>query len=167
MAFLDFLLGKGEQQQQIPRFTPEQQTIFSQLLGGGAPAIPQGLEFLQSILSQAPEAMRQFEAPALRQFEEEILPTIAERFTGQLGAGSARSSAFGQQLGQAGASLQERLSAQRGTQSTQALQQLMQILGMGLTPQFDTLLRPSQPGFLQEAGQGALQMLPSLLMGVL
>ena len=164
MAFLDFLFGKGEQLQQVPRFTEQQQTALSQLLQGAQQGLPGGLNFLQSILGQTPEAMKQFEAPAMRQFEEEILPSIAERFTGQLGEGAQRSSAFGQQLGQAGAGLSERLGAQRAGLGSQALQQLMQILGTGLTPQFETLFRPRQPGFLEEGTRGALQNLPLLML---
>ncbi len=163
--FLNFLFGKGEQLQQVPRFTEQQQDIFSQLQQGAAGAIPQGFEQLLSMLTQDPQAAKQFEAPAMRQFEEQILPTIAERFTGLLGEGAQRSSAFGQQLGQAGAGLAERLQAQRGGRQQNALTQLMQLMQTGLTPQFDTLLRERQPGLLETGVKGAAKMAPSLLYG--
>lgn len=157
--------GVPERLQQVPRFTEPQQDIFSQLQQGAAGALPAGFEQLLSILTQDPEAARQFEAPALRQFEEQILPTIAERFTGLLGEGAQRSSAFGQQLGQAGAGLAEKLQAQRGERGGQALQQLMQLLGTGLTPQFESIFRPRQPGLVETGAQGLAQILPSLFLG--
>ena len=161
----DLILGKPERLQQVPRFTEPQQDIFSQLQQRGGEALPAAFDQLISILTQDPQAAKQFEAPALRQFEEQILPTIAERFTGALGEGSQRSSAFGQQLGQAGAGLAERLQAQRGARGGQALQQFMQLLGIGLTPQHDTLLRPRQPGLFETGAKGAAEFLPSLIAG--
>ena len=163
--FLNFLFGKGEELQQVPRFTQPQQDIFSQLQQGVSGAIPQGFEQLLSILGGSPEAARQFEAPAMRQFEEQILPTIAERFTGLLGEGAQRSSAFGQQLGQAGAGLAETLQAERGGRQQNALTQLMQLMQTGLTPQFQTLLRQRQPGLLETGAKGAATAVPSLLYG--
>lgn len=74
------------------------------------PLYQQGSGYLQSILSQDPEMMKQFEAPAMRQFNEEIVPGIAERFSG---AGARSSSAFNQAMGQAGSGLAERIAAMR------------------------------------------------------
>lgn len=162
MAFLDFIFGKKEKKEQIPRFTPEQEQILNLLLSQGGGLAPQGFEFLSSILGQSPEAFGKFEAPIKRQFEEEILPSIAERFTGALGEGGGRSSAFGQQLGKAGERLSETLAAQRAQITPQALNQLMGLLGTGLTPRFETLVRPRQPGFLETGAQGFLQNLPAL-----
>lgn len=149
MAFLDFLLGKREKTQEFQRYSPEQEQVLNMLLGGAQQQIPSGLEFLSSILSQSPEAMQAFEAPALRQFQEQILPMIAEKFTGKFGEGSSRSSAFGQQLGQAGASLAERLQAQRAGLGFDALSQLQGLLGTGLSPRKETALRPATSGALQ------------------
>lgn len=163
--FMNFLFGKGEQLQQVPRFTQPQQDIFSQLQQGAGEALPAGFEQLLAMLTQDPQAAQQFEAPAMRQFEEQILPTIAERFTGVLGEGAQRSSAFGQQLGQAGAGLAESLQAQRGGRQQNALTQLMQLMQTGLTPQFQTLLRQRQPGLLETGAKGAIKAAPSLLYG--
>ncbi len=162
MAFLDFIFGKEEKKEQIPRFSPEQEQILNLLLSQGGNLLPQGIDFLSSILSQSPEAMQRFEAPIKRQFEEEILPTIAERFTGTLGTGSGRSSAFGQQLGKAGERLSEKIASQRSQLAPQALNQLMGLLGTGLSPRFETLIRPRQPGFLESGVRGALQNIPAL-----
>ena len=169
MAFLDFLLGKGERTQQFQKFTQPQQQSLDQLLGGAQQGIDPMIQYLMQILSQDPQMMKQFEAPMMRQFQEETLPSIAERFTGSLGEGSERSSAFGQQLGQAGAGLQEKLGAQRANLGSDAIQRLMSMLGTGLTPRFETAYQPRQPGLLEGAGRGALgglgQLGISSLMG--
>lgn len=163
--FMDFLFGKGEQLQQVPRFTEPQQDIFSQLQQGAQGAIPAGFEQLLSMLTQDPEAAKQFEAPAMRQFHQEIIPSIAQKFASQFGEGSRSSSGFRQALGAAGAGLAQDLQAQRGERQQNALTQLMQLMQTGLTPQFQTLLRQRQPGLLETGAKGAIKAAPSLLYG--
>ena len=165
MAFLDFLMGSKPTEsklEQVQRFTPEQQQVLNQILGQASGMMPSGMGFLESILGQSPEAMQQFQAPARRAFEEQTIPSIAERFSSKFGMGGQRSSAFPQILGQAGAGLEEALSAQRAGLGFQGLGQLQQLLGMGLTPQFETGIRPGKEGtsgllgsLLQAAGQAA------------
>lgn len=152
MGFLDFLFGKGEKTQQFQKYTPQQQQLFNQLSSGAGQQLPQAFQYLQNILSQDPEAMKAFEAPARRAFEEQTLPTIAERFSSM---GAQKSSAFGQQLGQEGAALEENLAAQRGGMQAQALNQLLGLLGTGLTPQFENVLRPGTSGLLGGLGKAA------------
>lgn len=101
------------------------------------PLYQQGQQYLSGILSQSPEAMQQFEAPAMRQFNEEIVPGIAERFSGM---GARNSSAFQQAMGQAGTGLAERLAAMRANLGMQATQQG---LGYALTP-FQQALQQQQ-----------------------
>jgi len=64
-------------------------------------------QYDQSLLGQGPEAFNKFAAPYLQQFEEQMLPQIAERFAGQ---GALSSSGFGQALGGASAGLQSQLA---------------------------------------------------------
>ncbi len=164
MAFLDFLLGKKEKTKQFQTFTPQQQGILNQLLSLGSQSLPQQSQYFESLLQPGSEAEGAFAAPAQRQFQEEIIPSIAERFTGQFGTGSSRSSAFGQQLGQAGAGLAERLAAMRAQLAGQGAAGLQGLLSTGLSPQFSTAFRPAAPGFLGSllsgvapaAGQAAL-----------
>lgn len=157
MAFLDFLLGKKEKTQQFERYTPQQTQILDMLGGGAQQQLPEVFQFLSQILGQSPEALQAFERPAMRQFEQQVLPSIAERFTGQFGAGSQRSSGFGQQLGQAGAGLTENLAAQRAGLSMGAIEQLKSLLAPALGQRTDTVFRPAQggalPGLLSLAGQ--------------
>ncbi len=162
---LKMIVGSPEQLQQVPRFTQPQQDIFSELQQGAGGAIPEVFQQIMSMLTQDPEAAKQFEAPAMRQFHEEIVPTIAQRFTSQFGTGSKSSSGFRQALGAAGAGLEERLSKQRGERGGQAINQLLQLIQGSLTPQHDTLLRPRQPGLLETGAKGAIKAAPSLLYG--
>lgn len=98
---------------------PQQASAFQQLLaslsqqGGNIsqnPLYQAGQAHIQKILGGGTEA---FEAPLMRQFQEQIIPGLAERFSGA-GAGAQSSSAFQQALGGAGADLAERLGALRG-----------------------------------------------------
>ena len=141
---------------------PQQQTILNQLLGsmqGQQGNISQnrtfqsGENYLQKILGGDTSA---FEAPLQRQFQEQIIPGLAERFSGA-GAGAQSSSAFQQALGSAGADLAERLGSLRGQLQMQAAPQalsyaqqpvsnLQNLLGMN-TQAF----APKQRSFGQEA----------------
>ena len=159
MALLDFLFGREPKMRQLPAISPEQQELLSDLIGQIRGPLTEGISGLQQILAGEPEAFEAFEKPAMRQFEEQIVPGIAERFTG-MGTGAQRSSAFAQALGKAGESLSERLAAQRGAMQQQAMGQLSQLLGLGLRqPTFGYQMQPGTPGFL-----GALA--PALGTGV-
>lgn len=154
------MFGKDEKTEQFQRFTPQQQGLQSQLQGGVGAQLPQAFEYLQQILSGDPAMISKFEAPARRAFEEQTLPSIAERFTGM---GAQKSSAFGQQLGQAGAGLEESLSAQRAGLQGNALSQLQGLLGGAMTPSFENVVRPGTQGFVGGAAQSFSQILPLLL----
>jgi len=160
MAFLDFLFGKGEKTKEFQRFTPEQESYMGDVLRRMRGVMPAGFEYLQSILSQEPEMMARFERPAMRAFEEEILPSIAERFTGMFGPGAQRSSAFGQSLGQAGQRLAEALSAQRAGLGMQALGGLQALGAPGLTQMREQMYMPRRPGFLESMAPSLGYTLP-------
>jgi len=143
-SFLDGRRGKGGQVEEMQRFTPEQQAALDQLLQQGMAAIEPGA----------------LETRARRQFEEETIPSIAERFTAM--GGGQLSSAFPAALGRAGAGLEESLAALR-------TQMGLQQVGMGLQPRFEPTYFQRQPGFA-EAGITALapqvlKLLPLLLGG--
>ena len=90
------LTGFNSKTEQLPRFTPEQQSAMQQLLQLG-------------LQSYNPEAN---EKRARTQFQSQTIPSIAERFT-SMGSGSQGSSAFQGALGQAGSGLEEALAALR------------------------------------------------------
>lgn len=157
MAFLDFMFGRGAKTKTKPIYTPEQESLLNQLLGGLQQQVPQGLQNLQNILGGDQASMDAFQAPARRDFAQKTLPTIAERFTGLFGEGSQRSSAFGQALGTAGRELEENLSATRMGMQGDAFSQLLSLLGPATAPRKFQYQRPRQPGFLESMGAGAAQ----------
>ena len=111
-----------------------------------SPLYQQGSSFIQSLLSGSPGATQAFTAPAMREFEEQIVPMLAERFSGW-GAGAQGSSAFSQALGSAGAGLSERLASLRGQLGLQGAQ-----LGLGYAQQpTSNLLGFSQLGLGTQA----------------
>jgi len=144
----EMLFGKAGEMRAFPTMSPQQQALFSQLLSGLGGPLGSGLENLQQILSGSPEAFKAFEAPMMRQFNEQIIPGIAERFSGA-GAGAQSSSAFQNALGQAGTGLSERLASMKAGLQQNALGQLSSLLGMGTqTPTFQWQQMPGSEGAL-------------------
>jgi len=151
MGLQEMLFGKQGEYKALPTMAPEQQQLLTQLLGGLRGPTQAGLGNLMGLLSGDTSA---YEAPAMRQFQENIIPMISERFTG-MGAGAQQSSAFKQALGQAGAGLAENLAMQRGQLQQQGLSQLGSLLGMGLDAQpFQWQALPGTEGFLGPLMQG-------------
>jgi hypothetical protein len=120
MSLRSFFFGRKPKQQQISNFSPEQSGLLQRLLGQinpesfqlqQNPLYQQGQSYLQNLLSGSPEAFKAFEDPFKQQYQEEIVPQLAERFTGLNGQNS---SAFRQALGESGKDLTTRLAALRG-----------------------------------------------------
>lgn len=154
MGLFDTLFGTPGRIEALPSMTGEQSQLLAQLLGGLGGPLQSGLGNIQDLLTGGPGAFEAFEAPAMRQFEEQIVPRIAERFAGGLGGGGLggqQSSAFAQTLGQAGAGLTERLAGQRAGLQSQALGQLSSLLGLGMGAQpFQYQQIPGQEGGLSK-----------------
>ncbi len=89
--------------------------------------------------------MKAFSDPARTSFEQNTLPSIAERFSSM---NAQNSSAFGQQLGAAGANLEENLAGQRANLQSGAMNQLMNMFNTGMTQQNETIHSPATGGFL-------------------
>lgn len=153
------LTSKKPGLKKVPTMSQGQQGLQNQILqllqgqlGQGGP-FSQAQGYLQNLLSGSPQSTSAFEAPAMRQFNEQIIPGLAERFSG-LGAGSQSSSAFQQALGQAGAGLSENLQALRSGLQGGAAQQLLglpsQFLGAGFQSPF---------AYMQTQGGGRLSNL--------
>ena len=165
MAFMDFLFGKEEKTKTKPIYNPQQEQLLNTALGGLQQQLPLGLQNLRNILGGDEETFESFFAPARRNFEQKTLPSIAERFTGMLGEGSQRSSAFGQQLGEAGKSLEEDIFSQRIGMQQDALMQLLQLMSPALAQREYEYTTPRQAGFLENLGVGAAQGLGGFLGG--
>ena len=140
--------GSPGQFQQVGTLNDQQMQLLQGLLPGLMEAQGSGLGWINDILSGDEEAFSKFEAPFKRQFEQETVPGIAERFAG-LGTGGAQSSsAMDQTMGQAGRELSESLAALRGNLQQNALGQLQGLLGRGMQPTFQTMYQqPTQGAF--------------------
>ncbi len=155
MAWYDSLAGAPARTEQLQRFNPQQQNALSQLLSQGL----QGIQPQNSGAGFEPIAKQ-----ARTQFQEQTVPGLAERFT-SMGNGALSSPAFASQLGQAGAGLEQGLAAQQAQYGLQQQGLSQNLLGLGLTPQFENIYQQRQPGFLESAGGSALQALLMYLSG--
>lgn len=108
-AGAQFLGNKKDKVTQYPTLSPEQQAFQDKILG-----------MLGGQLGE--ENFETFAAPYRREFEEQTIPGIAERFGG---LGALSSSGFQQSLGQAGAGLNEKLAALQQSLKQQKFQQLL------------------------------------------
>src|SRR5678816_3229357 len=131
----EFLLGSPARTEQVQRYTPQQ-------TGG----INQSLNMALQGLQNPTAGFQPIEQQAREQFRQQTIPSIAERFTSM---GAQRSSAFPQLLSQAGAGLESNLAGMKSQYGLQNKSQLMQLLGLGLTPQFDTVQHGETGGLIQ------------------
>lgn len=147
---------------QVPTQSAQQQDVLKNLLsmfgsgGLGSQGANQGLQYLLNLISGSPESYQALEAPALRQFQEEVLPGISERLTA-MGVGGGRSGGASKVFGQAGERLTENLAAQRAQMQGSAVQQLLSTFlggsGLGLQQQPFAYLQKPQ-GFLNALAGG-------------
>lgn len=104
--------------------------IIDQIKGGGGmdinqqPGYQQGQEYLMSMFND-PEFFKAFEAPLMRQFEEEIAPGVANRFASQGTGGSLGSTGFRNQMSREAGNLSTNIAALRGGMQMQAVPQLL------------------------------------------
>jgi hypothetical protein len=121
----EFLLGKGDQFEKLATGTKEQKRLHNQILqqamgmsqnandrlssdlANSGEGYGQAQDYYKSLLQPGNEAFERFSQPYMNQFNEQILPGIAERFAG---SGGLSSSGFAQAVGGAGAGLQSQLA---------------------------------------------------------
>ena len=156
---VSFFKSKPERVERVSRLrSGQQEDLFSQqlqaALGPGAGgASGDAADYFRSLLSG--EGAEEFEAPLMRQFQEDIMPGIAEQFAG-MGAGGLSSGGFAQEAGRAGTDLAERLGAIRAGLRGQGAAGLSGLVQNALSPQDELLFRPRQPGLLESfAGSAA------------
>jgi len=158
----NFFTGRRGGFEQQSLLDPQQQALRSQMMGGLGQAQGQGLDYINQILSNDPEAFAEFEAPMMRQFQQDIVPGIAERFAGMGTHGAQSSSAQNIAFGQAGKELSESLAAMRAGLKQNALGNLQGMMGTAMQPTMDTMYRQPSGGFfggLAGLGQGAGNMM--------
>ncbi|HTJ49059.1 MAG TPA: hypothetical protein VL443_06350 [Cyclobacteriaceae bacterium] len=138
---------KGGFKQTPNKFSPQQQSVLNLLL-------QQGQQGLQNPLA----GFGDVENYAKQQFQSNIVPGIAERFTAMGGSDTRGSSDFAGSLGSAGAGLASELAALRQQYGTQNQQNALQLLQLGLEPQFENYYESGDPGIgpqLLSSGVGA------------
>lgn len=133
-----------------------------------------GSSYLQNLLNGGPNAMAEFNAPYMQQFQQQIIPGLSERFAGMgTGAGALGSSAFNQTLSQAGSGLQSTLAALRQQIMGQAAQQGLQYAQQPYSNLFNALnvrsheniYKPPTEGPGQGLLKGAAGAATGFLMG--
>lgn len=145
------MMGGSTHEKNISMLTPEQQAMFSTILGGLGPQYMQGMQqFMQPQSQEDLEATFQktYVQPALQAMEQQIAPAIQQRFAD---AGAGSSSALNQALGQAASDLSTSMGSQFGQfQQNQQLQQLQALQGFSpmLTNQTFSPLIQQQSGIL-------------------
>lgn len=150
--FNAFMYGEPGRMEEYNRFTPSQQSAMSTLLGQGM----QGLQNTSLDFQPIADLAR-------KQFREETIPGLAERFTA-LGGGQ-RSSAFGQQLGKAGSDLESQLAALGSQYNLQKFGALTNLSRLGLEPQLERAYFPGQPGFAQAFSQNIAPGMAPMIEG--
>jgi len=88
------------------------------------PQYQQGNEWLMSMFND-PEFFNKFEAPMMRQFEEEIVPGVANRFASMGSGGAMGSTGFRNQMARESGNMATNLAAMRGNMQQNAIPQMM------------------------------------------
>jgi hypothetical protein len=174
MGFFDFLFGSKDKVKQLPTMNYQQQKGLSQFFKKPitkSPGFQQGQDYLSQLLSGAFQPNYEtFDQPYLQNFEEQIVPGLAERFAGMgTGAGGLNSSAFTNSIAQAGRGLQSDLASMRENLKFQNQGQMLQGAGqqlqyaqqpysnllaaIGQRP-FENTYQPGSTGLLGGAFQG-------------
>ncbi len=110
-SFSDWLFGSPDKLEKVPTGTKQQLGLHNDVISNAKELSQGGYQnaqnYYDSLFQPGNQAYENFSAPYMNQFQEQILPQIAERFAG---AGALSSSGFGQALGGAGAGLQAKLA---------------------------------------------------------
>lgn len=139
-------MGIGKDIEQQFMLGEEQIPLYNQLLAAtqrrGAGGIFGDLsDYYRSILGNDEEYYHQFEAPEMRRFKEDIIPSLAEQFAG-MGSGGLSSSGFRNAAARAGVDLSERLAAMRANLRQGAASGLFSIGQQGLGNYYENLYQP-------------------------
>jgi hypothetical protein len=148
----DTLWGEPPKVEGANRFSPFQQNALNFLAQGGL----RGLT--QTPFNFAPMANQQLE-----NFYTNTVPSLAERFTAM--GGGQRSSAFQGALANAGRFLGNDLAAQQGQYNLQQQGNLLNLLNLGLTPQYEQFVNPGTTGVIPGGAKAATEIAKSYVKG--
>ncbi len=153
--------GSKDKLSKVDNYSPQQSQFLNnmmQMLGSGnvGQGQQEGTDLWRQMLNPSDESFNKFADPYKRQFEQETVPMLAERFAGAGGGmgGGLSSSGFGQALSSAGGNLQSTLAALKSNLGMQAASGLTgqygNLAGMGLGAQpFNYTYRPGGASALQ------------------
>lgn len=147
MSFRTFLMGSPGRMEQTPILGADQRSAMGDMLGQARQGIAEHKFNAAPMLQQA-----------RNRFNQQTIPSLAERFT-SMGSGGQRSSAFAGSLGAAGSGLEQDLASLEQQFNMQDRGQLMQLLSMALRPQFENTYMASTPGFLHGLASGGGQVM--------
>jgi hypothetical protein len=100
------------------------------------------------------EAEQAFEAPMMREFNEQIIPGLSEQFAG-MGSGGLNSSSFRNAAVNAGQSLSERLAQMRQGLRMQGAQGIQGMMGTAFSPTQSNVFMPGiMPSIVGALGRG-------------
>jgi len=151
----NFLTGTPGKMRQVSNLRPEQEGLYNQLQQAGqgrgaGGAFGDTADYYRNLLGDNSSDYNAFAAPAMRQYNEDIVPGISEQFAG-LGAGGLSSSGFRNAQVQGATDLSERLGQIRANLRQSGAQGLQNIGQQGLG-NFSTMnQQPGTPGFLDYA----------------
>lgn len=129
-------MTKDDKMNKVDTMSKDQKGILNQIMqmlgnqGGVGKGNNEAINYQRQLMDPNSNAVNQFAAPYMEQFNQQTVPGLAERFAG-LGAnsGALQSSGFGQSLSAAGGNLQTQLAALKAGLGQNAAQSLMQQYG--------------------------------------
>jgi len=164
MGFLDSIFGTEDTMTQQSTLNPQQQRLQAQDLRNtqklGKGGYKNAMSLLEQYMNPESDVYKNFEKPYMTQFNEQILPGIAERFGGANAMGSGLStSGFGQSLGAAGANLQAQLAQMKQQFQRQSINDLLnqynQLSNQSLNAKsFENTYQPGSTGLLGGVATG-------------
>lgn len=155
--FGNFLGGTPGTRENVSSLRPEQEPLYQQAVNAGigpgaGGAFGQSADYYRNLLSDNSADADAFAAPALRQYNEQIMPDISEQFAG-LGSGGLSSSGFRNAQISGATDLSERIGAIRANLRQSAAQGLQNIGQNGLQSYSQNMeTQPGSEGLLSQIG---------------
>ncbi len=155
-AAQSFLGGTPAERENVSNLRPEQEGLYQQAVNAGkgpgaGGAFGDSADYYRNLMSDNSADYNAFAAPALRQYNQDIVPGISEQFAG-MGAGGLSSSGFQNAQIQGATDLSERLGALRANLRQAGAQGLQQIGQTGLQNYSQNMeTQPGTEGFLSQA----------------
>jgi len=144
MPIGEFLFGTDDKFKQFSTLGQPQRQGLDQLFGSSLQQLLQG---------GGPGGFAPIAQQEMQRFQQDIIPSLAERFT-SMGSGAQRSSGFNQALGGASTQLGTNLAALGAQHQLAQRGQALQGLQLGLTPQTERFFMPGRQGFMNALAPG-------------